>query len=100
MSIAQHNPMHPGAFIRRVYLEPNDISANALARQLKVSAGLMSRLINEKTGVSPEMALKLSKVLGRSPESWLQMQDNHNLWRARQTVNLDEYQMLEFAANH
>ncbi|MDE0478900.1 MAG: HigA family addiction module antidote protein [Gammaproteobacteria bacterium] len=97
--MAQHSPMHPGAFIRRVYLEPNDISSNALARRLKVSAGLMSRLINEKAGLSPEMALKLSKVLGRSPESWLQMQDNHNLWRARQAIDLNEYRPLEFAVN-
>jgi addiction module HigA family antidote len=64
--IEQNNPMHPGAFIKRVYLEPHDIGSNELARQLKVSAGLVSRLINEKTGVSSEMALKLSKVLGRS----------------------------------
>jgi hypothetical protein len=52
----EHNPMHPGAFIKRVYLEPHDIGSNELARQLKVSAGLVSRLINEKTGVSSEMA--------------------------------------------
>jgi addiction module HigA family antidote len=66
MNIEQNNPMHPGAFIKRVYLEPHDIGSNELARQLKVSTGLVSRLINEKTGVSSEMALKLSKVLGRS----------------------------------
>ena len=63
MSIEQHNPMHPGAFIKRVYLIPNNIGSNELARQLKVSAGLVSRLANEKTGISSEMALKLSKVL-------------------------------------
>ena len=97
MSIAQHSPMHPGAFIKRVYLEPSGVGSNALARQLKVSNGLISRLINEKTGLSSEMALKLSKVLGRSPESWLLMQDNYDLWHAKKTVNLDEYQPLEFA---
>tara|TARA_B100000768_G_C11052612_1_gene278999 strand:+ start:32 stop:331 length:300 start_codon:yes stop_codon:yes gene_type:complete len=97
MSIAQHNPMHPGAFIKRVYLEPNDIGSNALARQLKVSTGLISRLVNEKTGLSSEMALKLSKVLGRSPESWLLMQDNYNLWRAKQVIDLNDYQPLKLA---
>ena len=95
MSIAQHNPMHPGAFIKRVYLEPNNIGSNALARQLKVSTGLMSRLVNEKTGLSSQMALKLSKVLGRSPESWLLMQDNYDLWQAREVIDLDEYQPLK-----
>ena len=98
MSIAQHNPMHPGAFIKRVYLEPNQIGSNELARQLKVSTGLVSRLINEKTGLSSEMALKLSKVLGRSPESWLSMQDNYDLWRAKQVINLDDYQPLKLGS--
>ena len=95
MSIAQHNPMHPGAFIKRVYLEPNNIGSNVLARQLKVSTGLVSRLVNEKTGLSSEMALKLSRVLGRSPESWLLMQDNYDLWQAKEVIDLDEYQPLK-----
>ena len=98
MSIEQHNPMHPGAFIKRVYLEPNEIGSNELARQLKVSTGLMSRLVNEKTGLSSEMALKLSKVLGRSPESWLLMQDNYDLWQAKQVIDLDDYPPLKLAS--
>jgi len=97
MSIEQHNPMHPGVFIKRVYLEPNEIGSNELARQLKVSTALMSRLVNEKTGLSSEMALKLSKVLGRSPESWLLMQDNHDLCQAKQVIDLDDYQPLKLA---
>ena len=98
MSIEQHNPMHPGAFIKRVYLEPNEMGSNELARQLKVSTGLMSRLVNEKTGLSSEMALKLSKVLGRSPESWLLMQDNYDLWQAKQVIDLEDYQPLKLAS--
>ena len=98
MSIEQYNPMHPGAFIKRVYLEPNHLGSNELARQLKVSTGLVSRLINEKTGLSPEMALKLSRVLGRSPESWLLMQDNYDLWKARQVIDLTDYQPLKMAS--
>ncbi len=97
MSIEQHNPMHPGAFIKRVYLEPNSIGSNELARQLKVSPGLVSRLLNEKTGVSSEMALKLSKVLGRSPESWMLMQDYYDLWQARMVVDLEQFETLKLA---
>jgi addiction module HigA family antidote len=92
--IKQHNPMHPGEFIRRVYLIPLGIGSNELAQKLKVSSGLVSRLINGKTGVSPAMALKLSKVLGRSPESWLQMQDNFDLHLAEQSLDLSEYETL------
>lgn len=97
MVLQQHNPMHPGAFIKRVYLQPNNISSNELALKLKVSPGLISRLINEKTAVSPAMALKLSVVLGRSPESWLLMQGNYDLWNARRKVDLNNYKTIEFA---
>lgn len=83
MSTQQHNPMHPGVFIRRIYLELFDISAKELANKLQVRESVMSRIINGKGSVTPTMALKLSKVIGRSPESWLLMQYNHNLWAAR-----------------
>ena len=97
MAIQQHNPLHPGAFIKRVYLEPFEIGSNELARRLQVSAGLISRLLNGKTDVSPAMALKLSVVLGRSPESWLLMQDNYNLWKARKEFKLDDLEAISFA---
>lgn len=90
--------MHPGEFIARVYLAPFELGSNELARKLKVSPGLVSRLINTKTDVSPAMALKLSKVLGRSPESWLLMQDNYNLWLARQQIDLSQYESIQFVA--
>ncbi len=98
MAIQQHNPLHPGTFIKRVYLEPFDIGSNELARKLQVSGGLVSRLLNGKTDISPAMALKLSKVLGRSPESWLLMQDNFDLYQARQDVDLDDFEAICFAA--
>ena len=97
MAMQQHNPMHPGVFIKRVYLQPNNIGSNELALKLKVSPGLISRLINGKTAVSPAMALKLSVVLGRSPESWLLMQGNYDLWKARRKVDLNNYKTIEFA---
>jgi plasmid maintenance system antidote protein VapI len=49
-----------------------------------------------KSNISPEMALRLSKVLGRSPESWLALQDHYNLWQVKQQVNLDNVQNIEF----
>jgi antitoxin HigA-1 len=84
-----HNPPHPGAFITQVYLEPNAISGRELALQLGVAASTLSRVLKESSGISPEMALRLSKALGRSPESWLMMQDHYDLWQARQTLDLD-----------
>ena len=93
-----HNPPHPGEFIRDVYLEPFGISSRQLATSLGVSPSTLSRLLKGESGISPEMSLRLSKVLGRSPESWLAMQDMHDLWVARSTVDLDDLHPLEFNA--
>ena len=89
--------MHPGVFIKRVYLEPLNIGAKVLAERLQVSESVISRILNAKSSITPTMALKLSKVIGRSPESWLAMQDNHDLWEARQKINLDDFEKLEVA---
>jgi len=55
-------------------------------------------LINGESDVSPELALRLSKTLGRSPESWLAMQDNYDLWHAKKKVNLKEVEKLKISA--
>jgi addiction module HigA family antidote len=91
-----HNPPHPGEFIREVYLEPNGITGRQLSAKLGVSPSTLNRVLQGNSGISPEMALRLSKALGRSPESWLAMQDNHDLWQARQTLNLDEVEPVDF----
>ena len=91
-----HNPPHPGAFIQEVYLAPNEISCRELALKLGVAASTLHRVLNETSGVSPEMALRLSKALGRSPESWLTMQDNYDLWQAKQTLDLKKVGKIEF----
>jgi addiction module HigA family antidote len=83
-----HNPPHPGEFIEATYLEPFNLSVRFLARQLDVAASTLSRIIRCQSGISPEMALRLSKALGRSPESWLSMQDSYDLWVAKKTIKL------------
>lgn len=90
------NPPHPGEFIREVYLEPLELSHRTIAAKLKVSPSTFTRLVSEKSGVSPEMALRLSKTLGRTAESWLAMQSNYDLWHAQQTFNLEEVETLVF----
>ena len=66
-----HKPPHPGEFIEGVYLEPCGLSIRQLAKRLDVSASTLQRLIAGKSRVSPDMALRLSRVLGRSADSWL-----------------------------
>jgi addiction module HigA family antidote len=89
-----HNPPHPGEFIREVYLEPFGISYRTVAAKLKVSPSTFNRLIKGQSNISSEMALRLSKTLGRSPESWLIMQNNYDPWQAKQTIDLDEVEEL------
>ena len=86
--MSMHNPPHPGEFIRDVYLNEFGISVRKVAENLGVSPSTFTRLLNGDSNVSPEMALRLSKALGRSAESWLSMQDAYNLWKARKEVDL------------
>lgn len=91
-------PMHPGEFVSGVYLEPFGLSGRDLAKQLDVSPSTLSRVLSGASRVTPEMALRLSKALGRSAESWLAMQDPHDLWVARQSLDLGPVQPLAFTA--
>ena len=97
--MAMHNPPHPGEFIRNTYIEPFGISIRSLAENLDVAASTLARVVAERSAVSPEMALRLSKALGRSPESWLAMQDNYDLWQAKKSANLSNVHKIRFAAN-
>ena len=93
-----HNPPHPGEFITEVYLLPNELSGRELAAQLGVAASTLSRVLKCSSGISPEMALRLSKAVGRSAESWLAMQYNHDLWQARRRVDLRGVTKLRLSA--
>jgi addiction module HigA family antidote len=96
--MAMHDPPHPGEFIREVYVEPLGVSARQVAESLGVSASTFNRLLNGESNISPEMALRLSKALGRSPESWLAMQDRYDLWHARKSVSLERVRKLKVSA--
>ena len=96
--MAMHNPPHPGEFITDIYLVPNGISGRDLAEKLDVAASTLSRILKGASRVTPEMALRLSKAIGRSPESWLAMQDAYDLWVARRHVNLKRVGKLKLVA--
>ena len=95
--MAMHNPPHPGEFITAIYLEPYGVSGRELAYRLDVAPSTLNRILKGHSRVTPDMALRLSKALGRSPESWLAMQDGYDLWLARQSVDLARVSKLELA---
>lgn len=87
------DPMHPGEFIREMYMEPFDIHAADLAGYLDVSPSTLSRVLNAKADLSVDMAFRLSKVLGRSPESWMNLQTQYNLAKTRRE-SADKFESL------
>ena len=96
--MAMYNPPHPGEFIIETYMEPHGLSCRFLAEQLNVAASTLNRVLKGQSGISPEMALRLSKALGRSPESWLAMQYSHDLWIARQNISLSKVSKVKLDA--
>ncbi len=76
------------------------MSSRLLAEKLGVAPSTINRVRKKQSGIRPEMALRLSKAIGRSPDSWLAMQDTYDLWQARQTVDLDQIEKLDFAICH
>ncbi|HEX4481537.1 MAG TPA: HigA family addiction module antitoxin [Rudaea sp.] len=92
------NPMHPGEFIVEIYLNEHEISGRELAEKLDVAPSTLNRILKGTSGITPEMALRLSKALGRSAESWLQMQQNYDLWHARRNLNLKRVTKLKLKA--
>ena len=77
-----YNPPHPGGVVRRQCLAPLGLSVTRAAQGLGVTRQALSDLVNEKAGISVEMAFRLSKAFGSSPETWLGMQMAYDLWKA------------------
>ena len=75
-------PSHPGGILKRQYLEPLSLTVSELARKLGVSRKTVSKIVNERGMVSADMALRLSQAFDTTPELWLNLQQNYNLWHA------------------
>ena len=79
-----HNPPHPGEILRHLCLEPLGLSVTAAAKALGVSRKTLSSIVNGRTGISPEMAVRLSMAFDTTAESWLNQQVQYDLWQAEQ----------------
>ena len=80
-------PIHPGCILREDYLKPLAVSVTDMASKLGVSRKTISKIINEKGAVTPDMALRLSRAFGTTPQLWLNLQRNYDLWQAEHSTN-------------
>ena len=78
-----HNPPHPGEIIRELCLEPLGLSVTEAANALGISRKTLSSILNGHSGISPEMALRLSRAFSTTHESWLNQQVQYDLWNAK-----------------
>lgn len=82
----KRKPTHPGEMLREDFLPDYDLSVSGLAEALGVSRQSMNELLRERRAVSPEMALRLGRLFGNSPEFWLNAQRALDLWQAAETI--------------
>ena len=92
-----YNPPHPGEIIREFCIDSLGITVTEAARELGVTRKTLSVLLNGHSGISPEMSLRLSRVFGRTPEGWLQLQLQYDLWQAKQKTDLKKLKRIKAA---
>ena len=95
--MAMKNPVHPGRIVRSSCLEPLKLSVTVAAKILGVTRLTLNNIVNEKSGISPDMAIRLSKAFGSTPEMWLRMQLAHDLAKARRhedDIKVTRYELV------
>ena len=81
----KRKPTHPGAILKEDYLVPLALTVTDMAAKLVVSRKTLSKILNENGAITPDMALRLSRALGTTPDLWLNLQKNYDLWKAENT---------------
>lgn len=102
MSIAntgiKRRPTHPGEMLREDFLPNYDLTVSGLAQAIGVSRQSVNELLRERRAVSPEMALRLSRLFGNSPEFWLNAQRAVDLWAAAEAIGEDVRRIRQLSA--
>ena len=92
-----HNPPHPGEILKELCIAPLALTVTRVAEALGVSRKTLSAILNGRAGISPEMAIRLSKAFGTSAESWLRQQAQYDLWVAEQQMEHIQVEKLSAA---
>lgn len=85
----KRRPTHPGEMLREDFMPDHELSVSGLADAIGVSRQTVNELLLERRSVSPEMALRLSRLFGNSPEFWLNAQRAADLWKGKQSIGAD-----------
>lgn len=80
-------PVHPGEILREEYIQKRGLTVTAVAKSLGVARANLSDIVNERAGISPELAVKLSEAFGNTAQFWVNLQKNYELWHAEGNVN-------------
>ena len=96
MRTKKRQPTHPGGLLKRHYMEPLSLTVSDLAETLGVSRKTLSKIVNERGAITPEMALRLSRAFNTTPELWLNLQQSYDLWQA--SHKLDDWKLVEAIA--
>ena len=92
-------PIHPGEILREIYLNPIGINITQLAKNIGVTRNTVSQLVKGHLGIKAEMAIRLGKSFDTTPELWLNLQRNYDLWVASSNVNLNKIRSLRTDLN-
>jgi addiction module HigA family antidote len=93
-----HNPPHPGEIIRELCLTPLGLSVSDAAKALRVSRKTLSEILNGRSGISPEMAIRLAIAFDTTPESWMNQQIQYDLWKVGKKRKVLEKKVKNLAA--
>jgi len=94
----ERQPTHPGKIIREDYLKPLSMTINEFASVLGISRKTLSKIINERGAITPDMALRLSRAFNTTPDFWLNLEKNYDLWQAEHSSN--EWQRVKPLSPH
>lgn len=95
-----HNPPHPGEILKELYFEPLSLSVTEVAKALDITRKTLSAILNGRSGISPLMALKLAIAFDTTPESWLELQNQYDLWQEQLRTGIPNIQQLFSVAVH
>lgn len=93
-----HNPLHPGEHVKDALIDGAGLTVTKAAHCLGVTRTTLSRLLNGHTNISPEMALRLSKLLNTSIDLWINLQAQYDIWQISQIKNKIKVEPLDKAA--